>query len=243
MDFLPASDETLDLFFNGALQVLQKKRGYRFSIDAVLLSQFIRLRGDEKGIDLGTGCGILPLLLSRTTKAHSIMGIEIQESLAELAEKNIAINHLEDRITILHQDFKKLKKVFSAGSFDVVFSNPPYRKVLTGRINPSLEKAVARHEIQGTLNDLIETAAYLLPTKGRCYLIYSAPRTVDLLVTLRRNKLEPKRLRFIHPKREENAKFILVESVKSSGTDLKVMEPWILDRFSILLFPERENDG
>ena len=229
MDFLPASDETLDLFFNGTLHLLQKKRGYRFSIDVVLLSQFIRLRGHEKGIDLGTGCGILPLLLSRTETGHSFVGIEIQKGLADLAEKNVAINHLEDRIAILHQDFKKLKKVFSAGSFDVVFSNPPYRKALTGRINPSPEKAVARHEIKGTLNDLVETAAYLLPTKGRCYLIYSASRTVDLLVTLRRNKLEPKRLRFVHPKREENAKFILLESVKASGTELKIMEPWILD--------------
>jgi len=243
MNPTPTPDETLDTFFNGTLRILQKRRGYRFSIDAVLLSQFIHLRKNEKAIDLGTGCGILPLLLSQTTKAHSFVGVEIQRGLAELALKNSVLNHLEDRITILHQDFKKLKQVFSAGSFDVVFSNPPYRKVLTGRINPSLEKAVARHEIKGTLDDLIEMASYLLPTKGRCYLIYAASRAVDLLSTLRHHQLEPKRLRFVHPKRGENAKFVLVESVKASGKELKIMEPLVLNGSSMPPFPETEEDG
>ena len=230
MNLALAPDETLDHFMNGSLHILQKKRGYRFSIDAILLSQFIHLRKNEKAIYLGTGCGILPLLLSKTTKAHSLVGIEIQKDLAELASRNVALNHLEGQITILRQDFKRLRKVFPPGSFDVVFSNPPYRKYLTGRVNPSLEKAIARHEIKGTLGDLIKAAAYLLPNKGRCYLIYSASRAVDLVVTLRHHQLEPKRLRFVHPQKEENAKFILVESIKASGKELKIMEPLFLDR-------------
>ncbi|OGP91219.1 MAG: hypothetical protein A2156_02770 [Deltaproteobacteria bacterium RBG_16_48_10] len=229
MDFLPSPDETLDPFFNGTLQLLQKKKGYRFSLDTLLLGQFIRLRKGENAIDLGTGCGILPLLLSRTTKAHAFVGIEVQKGLANLARKNVALNHLEGRISILHQDFKKLSGVFPPGSFDAVFSNPPYRKYLTGRINPSLEKAIARHEIKGTLEDLIQAATYLLPAKGRCYLIYSASRAIDLLVALRRHQLEPKRLQFVHPRNEAPAKFILVESVKTSGVELKVMGPLILD--------------
>ena len=237
MDFSSASDETLDPFFDGSLQILQKKKGYRFSIDAILLSQFISLRKDEKAIDLGTGCGIIPLLLAKATKAHSFVGIEIQRDLAELAGRNVALNRLEERITILHRDFKTLKGVFSPGAFDVVFSNPPYRKHLTGRVNPSPEKAIARHEIKGTLDDLIKMAAYLLPAKGRCYLIYSASRAVDLLFTLRRHKLEPKRLRFVHPKKEEDAKFILVESVKASGAELKVMGPLFLDGSPFPPFP------
>ena len=228
MDFFPSSDETLDHFFNGTLQILQKKRGYRFSIDAILLSHFVNIRKNEKVIDLGTGCGILPIHLSHTTKAHSFVGVEIQKGLAELAQKNVALNHLEERIAILHQDFRKLKGVFSAGSFDVVLSNPPYRKYHTGRINPSLQKAIARHEIKGTLPDLIRAVAYLLPAKGRCYLIYSASRTIDLLVTLRDYHLEPKRMQFVHPRKEENAKFILVESIKTSGVELKIMEPLML---------------
>jgi tRNA1Val (adenine37-N6)-methyltransferase len=236
MDFYPSPDETLDPFLNGALQILQKKKGYRFSIDALLLSQFIHLRKNEKAIDLGTGCGILPLLLSKTTKAHSFVGIEIQKGLVNLARKNAALNYLEERITILRHDFKKLSEVFLPGSFDVVFSNPPYRKYLTGRVNPSLEKAIARHEIKGTLKDLIRIASYLLPAKGRCYLIYSPSRAIDLLIALRHHQLEPKRLLFVHPRIGEPAKFILTESVKNAGEELKIMEPLILGEPSLPSF-------
>jgi tRNA1Val (adenine37-N6)-methyltransferase len=228
MNLLPSSDETLDTFFSGKLQIIQKEKGYRFSIDAVLLSQFIKILKNERVIDLGTGCGILPLVLSQTTKAHSFVGIEIQKGLAECAKKNVVLNHLEDRISILKEDFRKLKEVFPPGSFDVVLSNPPYRKYRTGRINPSMEKAIARHEIKGTLEDLISIASYLLPTKGRCYLIFPALRTVDLLVSLRDGKLEPKRLQFVHPRSGKEAKFILTESIKASGVELKLMAPLIL---------------
>jgi tRNA1Val (adenine37-N6)-methyltransferase len=138
------------------------------------------------------------------------------------------LNHLENRISILKQDFRRLKRTFPSGSFDVVLSNPPYRRYQTGRINPSVEKAVARHEIKGTLEDLTSIASYLLPPKGRCYLIFPALRIVDLFVALRGTKLEPKRLQFVHPRFEEEAKFILIESMKDSGMELKIMEPLIL---------------
>jgi tRNA1Val (adenine37-N6)-methyltransferase len=228
MNLLPSPDETLDTFFNGKLQILQKKKGYRFSVDAILLSQFVRIRKNERVIDLGTGSGILLLLLSHTTKTHSFVGIEIQKGLAECAQKNVVLNHLDGRISILRQDFRELKRTFPPGSFDVVLSNPPYRKYRSGRVNPLMEKAVARHEIKGTLGDLISIASYLLPPKGRCYLIFPALRTVDLFVALRDGKLEPKRLQFVHPRIEEEAKFILTESIKTSGVELKIMNPLIL---------------
>ena len=228
MDFFPSSNETLDTFFGGTLQVLQGKRGYRFSVDTVLLSQFIKIRKDEKVIDLGTGCGILPLLLSQTTKADSFVGVEIQRNLAELARKNVVLNHLGHRISILRKDLRRLRESFPPGSFHVVLSNPPYRKYRTGRVNPSVEKAIARHEIKGALQDSISIASYLLPPKGRCYVIFPALRTVDLLVVLRNEKLEPKRLQFVYPRIGEDAKFVLVESLKASGVELKIMEPLIL---------------
>jgi tRNA1Val (adenine37-N6)-methyltransferase len=243
MDLFPSPDETLDSFFDGTLHVLQKKKGYRLSIDAILLSHFIRLQKDENAIDLGTGCAILPLLLSKTTKVHSMVGIEIQEDLADLARKNVELNRLNDRITILHHVFKWLREVFPPGSFHVVFSNPPYRKYLTGRINPSLEKAIARHEIKGTLKDLTRVAAYLLPTKGRCYLIYPASRAIDLLTALRDHQLEPKRLQLVHPRKGEAAKFILVESVKDAGAELKIKEPLFLADPSAPSLPEPEEEG
>ena len=224
----PSSAETLDTFFHKNIKVLQKKAGYRFSIDAVLLSQFIKIRKHEKVIDLGTGCGILPLLLCHDTETQSFVGVEIQKGLAELAKRNVLLNHFEDRVSILQHDFRKLKTIFPPGSFHVVLSNPPYRKYRTGRVNPTLEKAIARHEIEGTLEELVSTASYLLPPKGRCYLIFPALRTVDLLVALRNRKLEPKRLQFVYPRLRGEANFILAESMKASGAELKVMEPLIL---------------
>jgi tRNA1Val (adenine37-N6)-methyltransferase len=224
----PSSDETLDTFFDRRIKILQKKRGYRFSVDAILLAQFSKIRKNEKVIDLGTGCGILPLLLSHQTNAHSFVGVEIQEGLAELAKRNVLLNRLENRISILQNDFRKLKNIFPPESFDVVLSNPPYRKYRTGRMNPTQEKAIARHELQGTLEDLVSIASYLLPPKGRCYLIFPALRTVDLLGVLRNQRLEPKRLQFVYPRLHEEAHFILAESMKDSGVELKVMGPLVL---------------
>ena len=224
----PSPDETLDSFLDGKLEIIQKKKGYRFSVDAVLLSQFARVRRNEKVIDLGTGCGVLPLLLSQTTKAHSFVGVEVQEELAACAKKNVILNKVENRISILHRDFRELKEVYPPGSFHIVLSNPPYRKVWTGRVNPSIEKAVARHEIKGTLEDLVSIVSYLLLPKGRVYLIFPAWRTVDLLVALRRENLEPKRMQFVYPRIDEEAKFVLIESVKESGVELQLMKPLIL---------------
>jgi tRNA1Val (adenine37-N6)-methyltransferase len=197
-------------------------------VDAILLSQFVRIRKNERVIDLGTGCGILPLLLSQTTNGHSFVGVEIQKELAECAKKNLVLNHLGDRISILKQDFRKLKEAFPPGSFDVALSNPPYRKYRTGRVNPSMDRAIARHEIKGTLEDLVAIASYLLPPKGRFYLIFPALRTADLLLALRNETLEPKRLQFVHPRIREEAKFVLSESIKASGVELKIMDPLIL---------------
>ena len=224
----PSPDETLDSFLDGKLEIIQKKKGYRFSVDAVLLSQFARVRRNEKVIDLGTGCGVLPLLLSQTTKAHSFVGVEVQEELAACAKKNVILNKVENRISILHRDFRELKEVYPPGSFHIVLSNPPYRKVWTGRVNPSIEKAVARHEIKGTLEDLVSIVSYLLLPKGRVYLIFPAWRTVDLLVALRRENLEPKRMQFVYPRIDEEAKFVLIESVKESGVELQLMKPLTL---------------
>ena len=223
-----SEDETLDRFFDGKLEILQRKKGYRFSVDAILLSQFVKIRKNEKAIDLGTGCAILPLLLSHTTKGTSFLAVEIQAELADMAKRNVLSNNLSDRITILCRDWRTLKKALPPASFDVAISNPPYRRVHTGRVNPVPEKAIARHEIKGTIGDLISIASYLLRPKGRCYLIYPASRLVDLLSALRRKKLEPKRIQGVHPRLKEEAKFILIESIKSSGVELRMMEPLIL---------------
>lgn len=223
-------DETLEVFCEGRLQIIQKKRGYRFSIDSILLSEFIKIKENEKVIDLGTGCGILPLLLSQKTKSSSFIGVEIQKGLADCARKNVILNHLEDRIIILNQDFRELKNDYPPGAFDVVISNPPYRKYRTGRINPDMEKAIARHEIKANLEDLISVASYLLKPKGRLYLIFPAIRAIDLLTHMRTNRLEPKCLQIVYPRLNEDAKFVLTESFKESGVELKILPPLILHK-------------
>lgn len=223
-----APDETLDSFMNGRLKIIQKKEGYRFSVDTVLLSQFVKLKKKEKVLDMGTGCGILLLLLSQTNQEISFWGVEIQKSLVDCAIKNVLLNHLENRISILHQDFRKLKTMFPPASFDVILSNPPYRKYRTGRVNPLTEKAVARHEIKGNLNDLASISSYLLPSKGRFYLIFPASRTTDLFVTLRAHGLEPKRIQFVHSRIREEARFVLLEAIKSGGVESHILPPqWL----------------
>ena len=228
MEIFPGADETLDTFRDRSLQVLQKKKGYRFSVDTVLLSQFVRIRKNEKVVDLGTGCGILPLLLARTAKDCSFTGVEIQKEMAELARRNALLNRLEDRIAVLPKDFRELRGDLPPGSFNVVVSNPPYRKYSTGRLNPLPEKSLARHEIKTTLEDLLSVASHLLSSKGRCYLIYPASRLGDLLFLSRKERLEPKRVQLVHSRMEEEAKFILLESVKGSGAETKILKPLVL---------------
>lgn len=221
-------DESLDIFLNGRLKIIQKKKGYRFSVDSILLSKFIKIKPNEKVIDLGTGCGILPLTLSQTSKGALFIGVEVQKGLADCAKKNVLINHLEDCITILNHDFRDLNKIYPPSSFDVVISNPPYRRYRSGRINPDEEKAIARHELKGTLEDLISITNYLLKSKGRFYLIFPAIRIVDLFTAMRSNRLEPKRLQIVYSHLNENAKFVLIESLKESGIEIKILPPLVL---------------
>jgi len=221
---------TTDSLFGGRLKIIQKKKGYRFSIDAPILAHHIRLRATDIAVDLGTGCGIIPLILSLQTSSAHIYGIEIQKDLAELASRNVRLNHMEGRITIVHADMKDFKSYLTPGTVDVVFSNPPYRKVLSGRINPEAERAVARHEINACLSDIVYVAESLLKRSGRFLVIYPAERVTDLVLGMRTSRLEPKRLRLIHPKECSGAILAIAEGVKYGNPGLKVDPPIIIYR-------------
>ncbi|MDI6755730.1 MAG: tRNA1(Val) (adenine(37)-N6)-methyltransferase [Thermodesulfobacteriota bacterium] len=221
-------EETLDTLLRGRLKILQKKSGYRFSIDALLLAHFTEVRLKDCLIDLGTGCGILPLILTCRKKAERVIGVEIQPSLADLARRNAALNHLSSRIEIWEKDLKTLKREIPGGTFDVVVSNPPYRKVGSGRINPGLEKALARHEIKAALNDILKAAHHLLKEKGRLNMIYPASRAADLIQEMRKSHLEPKRLQFIHSHQKDEARLMLVEAIKEGHAQIKVLPPRFL---------------
>ena len=219
---------TTDTLFEGRLKVIQKKKGYRFSVDAAILAHHIRLKPTDIAVDLGTGCGIIPLILSLQTPSAHIYGIEIQKDLAELASRNVHENHMEGSITIIHGDMKDFRSHLNPGTVDVVLSNPPYHKLFSGRINPEEERAVARHEIRASLPDVVSVAESLLKPSGRLIVIYPAERAIDLIVNMRTFKLEPKRLRFIHPKRRSGAILTVVEGIKYGNPGLEVDSPFII---------------
>lgn len=219
---------TVDTFFNGSIRIKQYQAGYRFSIDAVLLAGFAEPSPENTVLDLGTGCGIIPLILAYRHPKIRIYGVEVQERFADLAAQNVKENCLDDRISIHCLDMKMLTPVTTSGPVDVVVSNPPYRKAESGRINPDRQRAIARHEIKISLNDVVETARRMLRTAGKFKTIYTAERTADMVTQMRLAGLEPKSLRIIHSKHNTVGKLIYIEGKKGARPGLKIGPPLII---------------
>ncbi len=219
---------TNDTFFNGRIQIKQARAGYRFSIDAVLLAHHARPDTGDTVLDLGTGCGIIPLIMAHRYSDIRISGIEIQQDLARIAKINVKENCMEDRIRILCNDIKAIKQDITNGPVDLIVSNPPYQKAYSGRTNPNTQKAIARHEIKMTLPDLLEAAGRLLRTMGKIVMIYPAQRAADIFIRMRAVRIEPKILRTIHSKENTEAKLILVEGAKAGRPGVKIAPPLII---------------
>jgi len=216
-------NECLETFPDGEMRLIQSRTGYRFSVDALLLSDFLTVRKGERVLDLGTGCGVIPLkILSRGEPAW-VVGLEIQGELARLAAKNAVISGLDDRMRVVLGDLRHLP--FKIACCDVVVCNPPYRRNNSGRVNPDPEKAVARHEICASADDVLAASRRLLKNKGRLCLVYPASRLADLLCRMRRHGLEPKRLEIVYPDTAREAKMALVEAVAGGRPGLKVLPP------------------
>ena len=222
------NNEKIEDLEDKRLKIIQAKDSYRFSVDSILLLNFIRLKNYENIIDLGTGSGIIPLLLFGKKKGLSIYGVEIQKDLADMARRSVELNKLQNGITIIQEDFRNLKNNFKNQQFDVVVSNPPYISMGQGKINPSINKAIARHEIKGDLEDMISVSNYLLKNKGRIYLIYRSAKLIKLVITLKRYGIEPKVIKLIHPRPGENANLVLLEGIKSGKEELKIEDPIFL---------------
>ena len=219
---------TTDTFFDGKIRINQNRTGYRFSIDAVLLAHFADPWSMDKVLDLGTGCGIIPLILAYRQPNIAIYGVEVQTELAELAVSNVRENQLEDRITVFCTDMKLLRTAMTAGPADLVVCNPPFRRQGSGRINPDAQRAVARHEIKANLGDIIQASHRMLRTGGRLVLIYTAGRLTDILSRMRTDGIEPKFIRMIHSRQDTEAALILIEGVKGGRPDLKIAPPLII---------------
>ena len=221
---------TTDTFFNGCIKVNQNRSGYRFSIDAVLLAWHAGPRPDDTVLDLGTGCGIIPMILAYRYPGIKVYGIELQTDLADIAKLNIEENKMDDRVLIRCMDMKLLNHGITSGPVDMVVCNPPFRTARSGRINPDQQRAIARHEIKTTLQDVIQTAHTMLGTSGRFVIVYPAERITDILSQMRATGIEPKWIRMIHSEKNTNAKLMLIEGKKGGRPGLKIRPALIIYR-------------
>ena len=219
----PDMETTLDGIRD--IQVYQNKSGYRFSADALLLHAFVNVKHADNIADLGTGSGIIGLLLARKYSGAKILLVELQESLFALAERNILLNGMEERVKVVRADIKDMKNIASPMTYDLVVSNPPFRTPTSGRLSLGEEKAVARHELRLKFADLAETASYLLKARGRFSLIFHPERFLEVIDTLRSNRLEPKRIRFVHNDPSSCSKIVLIEAVKDGRAGIKLEKP------------------
>jgi tRNA1(Val) A37 N6-methylase TrmN6 len=225
---LPAGDETMDTLFDGRIRIYQSRRGYRFSLDAVLLAHFVRIKAREKIVDLGAGNGAITLMLASLYPATQLTGIELQEAMMRRAHRNVAHNGLSERIKIIQGDVRTVEGLTQSESFNVAVCNPPYRSPLSGRVSPNAEKRIARHEFTGSLVHFLRTGNRLLTNRGRLALVYPAYRCTDLLTSMRTAGIEPKRLRFVHSFSACEASLVLAEGVKAGKSGITVEAPLIV---------------
>jgi tRNA1(Val) A37 N6-methylase TrmN6 len=222
-DQLKSEDETLDTFYHGRIRVFQKKKGYRFSLDAPLLADFIKTKETDRILELGAGNGILSLLLS-IKPFTSLTALEIQASLADLARRNVRLNNCEDRIYVIHTD---LRFFAESEKYDVVFSNPPYIKQNTGHLSASDEKSVAKHELKCTISDIMQKTEELLKRQGMAYFIYPATREEDFMRTTEKMQLRVRDIRYVYPFKDSDPNFFLV-SMDFSSPDSQKLRPLVL---------------
>lgn len=227
MEGLLENERIDDLQRNG-LKIIQKTDGFCFGMDAVLLSGFTHVKRGEKVLDMGTGTGIIPLLLSAKTQGEHFTALEIQKEIAEMAARSVAMNHLEDKIEIVNGDIKEASRIFGGASFDVVTTNPPYMNDAHGLKNPTEVKAISRHEVLCTLDDVVREGAKVLKSGGRMYMVHRPHRLIEIITAMKQYKLEPKRMCMVHPFKDKEANMVLIEAVKGGGSWLKMEAPIIV---------------
>jgi tRNA1Val (adenine37-N6)-methyltransferase len=225
--------ETIDSFLKGRLRIIQSRQGYRFSVDALLLAEFVSVKRGDLVVDLGAGCGIISLFLAVERQAGFIVGLELQEELASQAKRNIVLNEFENKIAIIQGNLRHLP--MAPGLAHVVVCNPPYRQEKSGRINPEFSKAIARHELAVRVDDIVAAGKVLLKPGGRLALIYPANRLAEIFAKMRIHELEPKRLQIIFPDSASHAKLAMIEGRLKGKTGLKILPPIFgQGRFEIL---------
>ncbi len=214
-----------DLEYKG-LKIIQNTKGFCFGMDSILLSGYAKnIKKNAHVIDLGTGTGIISILLSKKTNAKKIIGIDIQEDVCDMAKRSVILNNLEDNIEIINEDIKEINKKFEKASFDVVVTNPPYKKINSGVINDNKAKLISRHEITANLEEFIKQSSYLLKQNGEMYIVHRPDRLVDIISILRKYSLEPKQMQIVYPRKDKEPNLILIKAVKNAKPFLRVDKP------------------
>lgn len=220
-------NERLDDLQNG-YEIIQNPAYFCYGIDAVLLAWFAKAKPEERVLDMGTGPGVIPLLLKARGKGRHITGLEIQEQVAEMANRSIQYNHAEEDITIVNGDIKEASAIFGKASFHVVTCNPPYMTEHHGLVNPEEPKAIARHELLCSLEDVVREASSVLAPSGRLYMIHRPFRLAELMKVMMEHKLEPKRMQLVYPYVDREPTMVLIEAVKGGNPRIKIEKPLIV---------------
>lgn len=220
--------ERMDELHRKGYRIIQKEEGFRFGMDAVLLSDFAKVGKKDKVLDMGTGTGILPILMEARTEGGHFTGLEIQEEFASMAGRSVTLNGQEDRIEIVCGDIKKASSLFGLDKFDVVVSNPPYMVADHGLKNPDMKKAIARHEVMCDLSDLLRETKKVLKNKGRFFMVHRTYRMAEIMHLMVEYGLEPKRIRFVHPFVNKEPNIVLIEALKGGNSRVKIEPPLIV---------------
>lgn len=226
-DYVLEHERVDDLQLNG-LKIIQNPKGFCFGIDAVLLSHFASAKSGESVVELGTGTGIIPLLLSAKTEAKKISAFEVQSSMADMARRSVAMNGLEDRIEIIEDNLNNALKYFPKSSVDVVVTNPPYMAGERGIESEGDLKRISRHEVLCSLEDVIKVSSQMLKPGGSFYMVHRPMRLVDIVYLMRQHKLEPKVIRLVQPSVDKKPNIMLIKGVRSGKPELKFMDPLIV---------------
>ena len=223
-------NERIDDLQRNGYRIIQDPDRFCFGMDAVLLSGFAAVKDGARVLDLGTGTGIIPILLSAKTGAAHLTGLEIQADSADMARRSVALNRLEEKIDIVTGDIKEAGRIFDAASFDVITCNPPYMIGRHGLKNPEDAKAIARHEILCTLEDVAEQTAKLLKPGGKFFMVHRPFRLAEIMVTLKKYKLEPKRMQLVYPFVDKEPNMVLLEAARGGRPRMTVEKPLIVYR-------------
>lgn len=221
-------NERIDDLQRNGYKIIQNPKKFCFGMDAVLLSGFVKVKPGSRVLDLGTGTGIIPILLEAKTQADHISALEIQEESADMARRSVALNNLEHKIAIITGDIKEADKIFDAASFDMITCNPPYMIGQHGLTNPDAPKAIARHEILCTLEDVVRSAAKLLKTGGSFCMVHRPFRLVEIITVMTKYRLEPKRMQLVYPYVDHEPNMVLIEGCRGGKSRIKVEKPLIV---------------